>query len=94
MWYKSCYETKSKTFPGLFVFGGRSSTFKCYYWTIKDNKFVNEPLWSDSYNVDINEQEYTEQSDNKKLIADAEKIIYANDDIEFFEIDEVNIQNI
>jgi len=93
MYYKVCWPSTDPSFPGVFVGGGRNSTFSCNYWTIKDNVFTVEPLWSEAMDFDVAEMVYEEFSDNKQLIAAAEKVVYADaGNIEFFEIDEAGIQ--
>jgi len=93
MYYKTIYLSSDPSFPGVFVEGGRNSTFSCNYWTIKNNVFVEEPLWSDAYQFDIDEIVYEEFTGNKQLIAEAKKVISLYPyGMEFFEMDEVNIQ--
>ena len=60
-------------FNGLFVEGGRNSTFSCYYWILEDGEFIVEPLWSDK--IGSEGMVYEELSDNKQLIAEAENAI-------------------
>ena len=96
MYYKLCWLSTDSSHPGIFVEGGRNSTFCCNYWTIKNNEFVCEPLWSYIYNTETNEMDYKELSSKKQLIDEAKKVISSNpnNEIEFFEINEINIQKI
>lgn len=93
MWYKTCFLSTNPSFPGVFVEGGRNSTFSCSYWTVKDNVFVDEPLWSNIADVDTQDMVYKELSGNQQLIAEAKKITSSvSNEIEFFEIDEAHIR--
>ena len=94
MYYKSCWISSDPLLPGLFVEGGRNSTFACNYWSIIDNKFVSEPLWTYAYNSDIGKMEYKEISNNSQLIDEAKKVVSVSPEgtVDFFEINENNIQ--
>ena len=96
MYYKSCWFSSDPTISGLFVEGGRNSTFACNYWSIKENKFVVEALWTDAYNSDTKKMDYKELSNNSQLINEAKRAISFHPDgtVDFFEINEANIQKI
>ena len=93
MFYKGIYLSTDPAFPGVFVEGGRNSTFRCNYWTIKNNKFVDIPLWTDIADMETHDMVFTELTDNKQLIAEAKKVrsLYPNG-IKFSAIDEAAIQ--
>ncbi|MCL2071549.1 MAG: hypothetical protein FWH07_04850 [Oscillospiraceae bacterium] len=90
MHYKSCYISAEPSFPGVFVSGGRSSMFKCYYWTKRSDNLLMELLWE--HNIDT----YTEISDNEQLLEAAEKLgsQSANEEVIFVEINSANIQDV
>lgn len=100
MYYKECWLSTNPLFPGLFVEGGRSSTFSCNYWTIINNEFIDEPLWSYVYVPDVEDMEYRDLSGNEQLIAESKLFpsalpdsgtVKLYDTIKFFEINEANI---
>ena len=93
MFYKGIYPSMDPSFPGVFVEGGRSSNFSCNYWMLKNNKFVNVPLWTDVADMETHGMVYTELTDNKQLIAEAEKVSSLHSrGVKFSTIDEDNIQ--
>lgn len=107
MYYKQAWLSVNPLFAGLFVEGGRTSTFSCNYWTVIDNEFIDEPVWSLTPYIDEDtlelELEYKDLSDNEQLIAEAKKYPSSlpdsgtfdlNDTVEFFEIDEANITEV
>ena len=96
LYYKSCWFSSDPTLPGLFVEGGRNSTFACNFWSIKENRFITEPLWTDAYNFDTNKMEYKELSDNTQLINEANRAVPFPPEgtVDFFEINETGIQKI
>jgi len=89
MYYKFCYAPSDLSISGLFVEGGRSSSFACNYWSVKNNKLVEEPLWTD--NANTGKMEHKELSDNSQLIEEAKRAI-SGSGIEFFEISKVRVQ--
>jgi|GEM_PF-5508241 len=95
MFYKLIYLSTDPAFPGVFAEGGRTSTFSSNYWTIKDNKFVDVPLWTNAVDWETHEMVYTELMDNKQLIAEADRVtsLYPNG-IKYSKIDEAAIQTI
>jgi len=95
MYYSSLYFSIDSKFPGIFVEGGRNSTFSCSYWTVKNYNFVREPLWTDAVNFDLDypKMEYKELSSNKKLIAKAKKT-KSQDEVKLYYINETEIQRV
>jgi len=92
MYYKSLWLSTDPSYPGVFVEGGRNSTFSCNYWTINDSLFVDELLWTDAYDSDVGKMVIKEVG-NQLLIAEAKRVISLYPyGIEFSEIDETNIQ--
>jgi hypothetical protein len=87
MYYKSGYFSANPEFPGIFVEGGRNSTFSGEYWTIENGEFISEPLWTNVYNIDSREMHYTWLSDNSSLFG-----VDAGDEVEFFQISEESIK--
>ena len=92
MYYKSCYYSTDPSFPGVFIYGGRTSNFSCNYWTIKDNKFVDAPLWTNIADDETHDMVYTELTGNKQLIAESKKLISDSSGVELSWLDETNIQ--
>jgi len=93
MYYKNVFLSTDPAFSGVFVEGGRNSTFSCNYWTIKDNKFIDIPLWTNAPGSESEGMVYTELTDNKQLIAEADKVISLYPyGIEYSGIDEAAIQ--
>jgi len=103
MYYKECWSSTNPLFPGLFVEGGRSSTFSCNYWSVDNNEFIDESLWTYAVSPDagIVDMEFTEISNNEQLIAESKRLSpffpdsgtgNRKDTVEFLEINEVNIQ--
>jgi len=81
-YYMSFSYSGNPLFNGLFVQGGRSSNFNCYYWILEDGEFITKPLWSDKVDNE-GVMVYEELSDNKQLIAEAEKSV----ELPFIDID-------
>ena len=93
MFYKGIYPSMDPSFPGVFVEGGRSSNFSCNYWMLKNNKFVNVPLWTDTADMETHDMVYKEIIDDKRLIAAAKKVISLYPyGVKFSDIDEADIQ--
>ncbi len=86
MFYYESWRSTNTAFPGIFVEGGRMSTFSCYYWTIKDGEFKSEQLWSDAYNEKKGEMDYKELSFNKQLLDEAKKVTSQYESIEYIEV--------
>lgn len=91
MYYKSLFKSNNPLYPGVFVEGGRSSDFKCYYWTIRSIcEFETELLWVENIDTQM-QREY--RSTNEQLITEAEAAILVTP-IEFLEINDININSI
>jgi len=94
MYYKTLHPSTDPSLPGVFVDGGRNSTFQCNYWTIENNVLRETPVWSEAPDFDNdNRMFFKELTDNKQMIAQSkEAVSSAPYGIEFFAIDEDNIQ--
>ena len=93
MYYKSCYLSTDLLYPGIFVEGGRSSNFSCSYWTVKDNEFSEELLWSTAFNPEIEDFEYKEFSGDRQLIDEAKNAVGLEKEVPFFDIFDINEGN-
>lgn len=74
-YYKLLHPSVDPSFPGVFAYGGRSSTFQCNYWTIKDHTFKETPIWSEAPDFEDGSQITKELTDNKQLLAQAREAV-------------------
>ena len=94
MYYKLLHPSADPSFPGVFVSGGRVSTFQCNYWTIENNTLKETPVWSEAPDFDDgNKMVFKELTENNQMIAQAKEaessVPYG---IEFYAIGEGNVQ--